>query len=125
VNILARDFACFRDEHYFEDRRKPVRFLKRAQILVADLWACFDGEGYGAFRDIDKITMFPDYRVPQILAGLGCIFLSPPLEAAIRSKKELESGGSWEIQLRGKSCGDFKGDIPPADGLRQLAAFGV
>jgi hypothetical protein len=35
-----------------------VRFLKRAQIFVADLWAAFDGEGYGEFNDIDKITMF-------------------------------------------------------------------
>ena len=31
---------------------------KRAQILVADLWACFEGKGYGYFEDIDKITMF-------------------------------------------------------------------
>jgi hypothetical protein len=26
--------------------------------MVADLWACFDGESYGEFHDIDKITMF-------------------------------------------------------------------
>lgn len=102
VNILARDFRCFRDEHKFEGRRKPVRFLKRAQILVADLWACFGAEGYGSFRDIDKITMFADYRVPQILCGLGCIFYSPPLDAAIRAGKPIESGCSWEMQLRGK-----------------------
>jgi hypothetical protein len=35
-----------------------VRFLKRAQIFVADLWAAFDGESYGEFDDIDKITIF-------------------------------------------------------------------
>jgi hypothetical protein len=35
-----------------------VRFLKRAQIFVADLWAAFDGESWGEFNDIDKITMF-------------------------------------------------------------------
>lgn len=56
VNLLAEKFPCFRDEGTFE--RKKVRFLKRAQILVADLWAAFDGEGYGDFGDIDKITMF-------------------------------------------------------------------
>ncbi|SPQ20373.1 97a51818-5cb3-47fe-8406-d826c8d3a218 [Thermothielavioides terrestris] len=100
VNLLARDFSCFRDEHVFEGRRKPVRFLKRAQILVADLWACFEGEGYGEFRDIDKITMFADYRVPQILNSMGCLIYSPPLETAIRAKREIPSGGSWELQLR-------------------------
>lgn len=32
--------------------------MKRAQIFVADLWAAFEGEGYGEFHDIDQITMF-------------------------------------------------------------------
>ncbi|KAI1659142.1 hypothetical protein F4813DRAFT_387851 [Daldinia decipiens] len=100
VNLLARDFNCFRDESRFEGRRKPVRFLKRAQILVADIWACFNGEGYGEFKDIDKITMFADYRVPQILATLGCIGYSPPLYAMIARGDILENGSDYEIQLR-------------------------
>src|SRR4051812_46078490 len=37
VNILAEDFPCFNDVAPFENR-KTVRFLKRAQICVADLW---------------------------------------------------------------------------------------
>jgi hypothetical protein len=56
VNLLAKHFPCFNDEAKFE--RKKVRFLKRAQIFVADLWAAFDGQDYGEFNDIDKITMF-------------------------------------------------------------------
>jgi Potential Queuosine, Q, salvage protein family len=102
VNLLARDFSCFRDEVSFENR-KSVRFLKKAQIVVADLWACFDGTGYGEFYDIDKITMFADYRVPQLLNSLGCLMYSPLLDHAIRQKKTIASGHSWEIQLRGES----------------------
>jgi hypothetical protein len=101
ANTLAADFDCFRDEFRFDGRRKPIRFLKRAQIFVADLWACFDGQGHGEFYDIDKITMFADYRVPQILTSMGCLYCSPPLLAAIRHKKMIESGSSWEMQLRG------------------------
>ena len=56
VNLLARDFSCFRDECRFEGQK--VRLLKRAQIFVADLWAAFNSEGYGKFGDIDKLTMF-------------------------------------------------------------------
>ncbi|KAI0006706.1 hypothetical protein F4779DRAFT_595509 [Xylariaceae sp. FL0662B] len=100
VNLLARDFTCFRDEFRFEGRRKPIRFLKRAQILVADIWACFNGEGYGEFRDIDKITMFADYRVPQILATLGSIWYSPPLQSMVARQEILESGSSYELQVR-------------------------
>jgi hypothetical protein len=104
VNILARDFGCFLDEHGFNGRRKPVRFLKRAQILVADLWACFDGQSWGEFRDIDKITMFADYRVPQILSTLGCISYSPPLQALVNRGEIIPSGSNFEMQLRGESC---------------------
>lgn len=56
VNLLVDHFDCFKDEGKFD--RKSVRLFKKAQIFVADLWAAFDGEGYGKFDDIDKITMF-------------------------------------------------------------------
>lgn len=84
-----------------------MRFLKRAQICVADLWAAFDGEGFGEFDDIDKITMFADYRVPQILNSLGCLWYSPSLASTIRQKMLIESGHTWEIQLRGSSFRAF------------------
>ncbi|PVI03857.1 hypothetical protein DM02DRAFT_625558 [Periconia macrospinosa] len=101
VNLLAERFNCFRDEGTFE--RKKVRFLKRAQIFVADVWAAFEGEGYGEFNDIDKITMFADYRIPQMLHSLGVISYSPPLDAHIRRLNTLESGHTWEMQIRGCS----------------------
>lgn len=127
MNILARDFACFRDEHPFEGRRDPIRILKRAQIFVADTWACFDGESFGHFRDIDKITMFADYRLPQILNTMGCISYSPSLNAAITSKRVLRSGESWEVQLRGMSrCSRSYAGVARVDlTLLQPAVFGA
>ncbi|KAJ4315161.1 hypothetical protein N0V94_006101 [Neodidymelliopsis sp. IMI 364377] len=98
VNLLASKFTCFADEGTFE--RKKVRFLKRAQIFVADLWAAFDGESYGEFNDIDKITMFADYRVPQMLHSLGVMWFCPSLEAKIRRLEVIESGHTWEMQIR-------------------------
>ena len=56
VNLLAKHIPSLRDECRFEGR--TVRFLKRAQILVADLWAAFGGTGWGEFHDIDHLTMF-------------------------------------------------------------------
>lgn len=101
VNLLAKDFDCFRDEVCFENR-KSVRIFKRAQILVADMWACFDGKSYGEFHDIDKLTIFADYRIPQLLNALGCLWYSPLLEHAVKSKKLMEHGHTWEIQIRGQ-----------------------
>ena len=56
INHLSTTFSCFRDEFQFEGQ--TVRFLKRAQILIADLWACFDGKSWGEFDDIDQVTAF-------------------------------------------------------------------
>lgn len=101
VVMLADELSCFRDEHVFEGRR--VNFYKRAQILVADLWACFGGESFGEFHDIDELTMFADYRVPVTLTMLHCLQFGPKLEAHIKAKKMIPSGSSWECQLRGAS----------------------
>lgn len=101
VNLLAKHFPSFRDETRFEGRK--VRFLKRAQIFVADLWAAFNGTSYGEFRDIDHLTMFADYRVPQMLHSLGILSYSPPLDHRIRSLRSIGPGHSWEVQLRGCS----------------------
>ena len=115
VNLLAERFPCFRDEGTFE--RKKVRFLKRAQIFVADLWAAFETEGYGEFKDIEKITMFAgmstrfetlsdanpaDYRVPQMLHTMGVISYCPPLEARMRRHELIPPGHTWELQIRGR-----------------------
>lgn len=80
-----------------------MRFLKRAQILVADVWAAFGGASYGAFYDIDKLTMFADYRVPQILSSLNCLMYSPPLYAKITGRESIESRSSFEMQIRAAS----------------------
>jgi Potential Queuosine, Q, salvage protein family len=101
VNLLVRDIPCLRDSHHFESR--TVHIYKRAQILVADIWACYNGSSYGAFHDIDQITMFADYRIPQMLHSLGCLMFSPVLEGRIRRQQKIRSGEKCEVELRGCS----------------------
>jgi hypothetical protein len=77
LEMIVEDFPSFRDVAVFENREgilynieQSVNFLflilvalyKRAQILIADTWACCGGKGLGEFHDIDAITMFADYR---------------------------------------------------------------
>lgn len=53
-------FPCYDDRTTFAGEEVVIR--KRAQILVAETWAAFEGEGPGQFRDIGDLTMFADYR---------------------------------------------------------------
>lgn len=101
VNLLVDYFPGFRDEHTFHG--KTVRLYKRAQILVADLWAAFNGKEYGTFDDIEHITIFPDYRIPQMLQSLNVLWYSPRLEAKIKRQEEIKSGDNLEIEIRGCS----------------------
>ena len=81
---------CFRDETEFEGQK--VAIYKRVQILIADIWACFEGQGYGEFHDIDTITMFADYRVPQALLYFGALEYSDELVEYLRKPHLFKSG---------------------------------
>ena len=99
IHKLAKLIPHFDDSANYKG--KKVFIMKRAQILVADIWAAFRGEGYGEFTDINKITMFADYRVPQALASLGMIVYDEYTLEALKS--ELPSQSALEIEIRGNS----------------------
>ncbi|KAF1821797.1 uncharacterized protein K489DRAFT_321796 [Dissoconium aciculare CBS 342.82] len=121
VNLLAKHFSAFHDDARFEGRR--VRFLKRAQIFVADVWAALRGAGRVAFDDVDQLTMFADYRVPQMLQSLGVMVYSPPLEHHIRDRKQIAVGHSWELELRG--CAIWAIELIRREIVRQHPAANV
>lgn len=100
VDILTTEFRSFDDQCKFLDRN--VYFFKRAQIFVADVWACFEGQSFGYFPDIDDITMFADYRVPQALLYLGALEYTAELTELLKSKI-LQPGDVHEIEIRGNS----------------------
>ncbi|XP_045499140.1 queuosine salvage protein [Colias croceus] len=101
LSVVVENFPCFRDEATYKQRK--VSLYKRAQILVADLWNFFGGTGWGEFNDIDVITMFADYRVPQVLVYFGVLSYSDELMDKLRNDNLLPSGSEEEIEIRGCS----------------------
>lgn len=85
VDLIVSEFPSFRDEAIFKGTVCCI--YKRAQILVGDIWACYKGEGDGEFHDIDYITMFADYRVPQVLVHFGALEYARPLISVLTSSK--------------------------------------
>ncbi|KAL1667463.1 hypothetical protein GGF50DRAFT_48437 [Schizophyllum commune] len=174
VKMVTETFPFFRDETVFEGRR--VCIWKRAQILVAELWAAFfpdalpesstpassssltssppstlsnnslpptsaatvpastptststtlaltpasriNAEIIPTFASptpphplfpgprgpaIGSLTMFADYRVPQVLHHLRILQYSPALERMLREYAYLENGSKEEVALRAGS----------------------
>lgn len=95
---IADEFPWFGDSAVYKDR--PVYFLKRAQIFVADVWSCFKEQGIGQFNDIDQLTAFADYRLPQILEYFGVLEYAPNLKQRIQDKLLLIPGSEEEVEIR-------------------------
>eukprot|EP01117_Protostelium_nocturnum_P015076 TRINITY_DN5801_c0_g1_i3.p1 TRINITY_DN5801_c0_g1~~TRINITY_DN5801_c0_g1_i3.p1 ORF type:complete len:303 (+),score=105.23 TRINITY_DN5801_c0_g1_i3:87-995(+) len=101
LRLIVDNFPSYRDEALFHGKR--VCLYKRAQILIGDIWACFEGRKWGEFEDIDSLTMFADYRVPQILVAFNLISYSESLLQYLKEGKLLSSGDAREVEIRGNS----------------------
>lgn len=101
LKLVVTDFPSYRD--VAEYNGKQVAFYKRAQILIADIWACFEGKSYGEFHDIDSITMFADYRIPQALAYFDAIAYSKDLTKYMKENRMMITGDRYETEIRGCS----------------------
>jgi hypothetical protein len=89
-----------------------VYFLKRAQILVAETWAAFFPSPSSSNQiphpifpggGIHQLTMFADYRVPQILHHLKVLTYSPSLLTLLESGHYFEHGSKEEVSIRAAS----------------------
>lgn len=98
LDLIVNNFKCFKDEATYKDHK--VAIYKRAQILIGDIWACFNNEGIGEFKDIDEITMFADYRIPQTLLFFGVFEYSEDLKKKLQENKILENGEDDEVEIR-------------------------
>jgi hypothetical protein len=94
AGFLSRNLASFRDVSVYGEMEVP--FLKRAQIAAADLW----GAGVIDFPDVDQLTCFADYKLPQALRHLGALEYSEHLAHRVDDWVELEPGGPEEVEIR-------------------------
>jgi hypothetical protein len=98
VALLVDAFPSFRDIATY--RHNEVRFLKRAQICVADLHAAFAGQRWGTFHDIDQLTIFADYKLPQVLRHYNVLEYHPDLATRVDQQELIVAGSEEEIEIR-------------------------
>ena len=113
VALIAMHFSSFRDEFDYHGER--VRFYKRAQIAAADLYGAFAGAQWGGLANLDALTCFADYKLPQILRRFGALKYAPDLAERVDRKVEIPSGSDEEIEIRAAT-------IAAVERLRSLLA---
>lgn len=77
-----------------------VPFYKRAQIVAADLFIAFSGEGPGRFYDLDRLTIFADNLVPHVLRVDGILSYGEGLAALIDAEEPIPAGSAEEVEIR-------------------------
>jgi hypothetical protein len=98
VHEVVRTFPSFDDVAPWE--RHHIRFYKRAQILVADLYGAFEGQGPGRFHDLETLTAFADYKVPQVLRQHGVLRYAPELAERVRRYALVPPDSDEELEIR-------------------------
>lgn len=111
--VLAADKSAEKLMHllmqmsYFQDIETyhglEVPFLKRAQIVAADLHLAFAGEGWGQFDDIERLTIFADNLVPHVLRVDRVLNFDGGLTVRIDAGELIPLGSEEEIEIR--ACG--------------------
>lgn len=98
LTLILENFPSFRDVSIYKGQE--IYFQKRVQLLTADIYQMFDGQGFGALRNTETITACADYKLPQILRKLGILIYTDSLANKIDNKIELPHGSEEEIEIR-------------------------
>lgn len=98
VSEIVRRFPSFDDVATYDG--EPVRLYKRAQILVSDLHGIYAGTGLGAFSDLDRLTAFADYKIPQVLREAGILVYAADLANTIEQQQLIPPGDPREVEIR-------------------------
>ncbi|MGD8386242.1 MAG: queuosine salvage family protein [Desulfobacteraceae bacterium] len=98
ARLLARKLPSFRDTAVYRER--AVYFYKRGQIAAADLHGALEGKAWGCFRDLERLTAFADYKLPQVLRGLGILVYETSLAERVDRQEALLPGSPEEVEIR-------------------------
>ncbi len=116
VERLTVDFPSFDDSVIYEG--KKIRFDKRAQLAPGMLYGRFKNEGLFQVEDIDKLTVFADYVLPQTLRDLGIFVYEKSLAERIDSQQIITKESREELELRASTIHASKKLVNKLNGHR-------
>lgn len=96
IRSIIDIFPSFNDSYIYQDTE--YNFLKRAQLIPAMIYSKYQNDKL--FNDIDSMTVFADYRVPQTIRKLGLIEYSEDLSNKIENNIYIDEGSEEELEIR-------------------------
>lgn len=106
INHMVREEELFYLIHnyfkaYNEDttmyKGREIYFYKRLQLLISDInKVIYNGKKFS----LNSLTIFADYKIPQLMRELELISYNRGLDVFVDSKLELKRGSEAETEIR-------------------------
>ncbi len=95
--IIVKNFPDFKDERIYNN--KKIYFYKLAQLLTSDILLIRERKE-NIKVDYTHLVGCSDYKIPQVMRGLGILEYSDKLSNIIDNKKEIEVNSEYEVEIR-------------------------
>lgn len=98
LDVIVSDFPSFNDFGMYGGNK--VYFHKRAQLCISNVYRTFKGKGYGDLKNIEQLSGFADYKIPQSLRKLGILVYKDKLAYKIDNGMPLPKNSEPEMEIR-------------------------
>ena len=95
--IIVKYFSNFKDERIYNN--KKIYFYKLEQLLTSDILHIRERKE-NIKVDYSHLVGCSDYKIPQIMRGIGILEYSDKLADIIDNKKEIELNSEYEVEIR-------------------------
>ena len=96
-NTIINNFPSFKDIRTYDN--KTIYFYKLAQLLTSDILHIRSLKEEITV-DCSNLVGCADYKIPQVLRGLGILVYDKELSELVDNKKEVEENSIYEVEIR-------------------------
>jgi len=96
-NIIINYFPSFKDERIYKG--KTIYLYKLAQLLTSDILHIRELKE-NIKVDYSNLLGCSDYKIPQVMRGLGILEYNIELSNIVDNKQEIEVNSEYEIEIR-------------------------
>lgn len=97
IEVIVNYFQNFKDERTYND--KQIYLYKLAQLLTSDILHIRELRE-SIKVDYSHLVGCADYKIPQVMRGLGILEYSSDLADIIDNRKEIEINSKYEVEIR-------------------------
>lgn len=96
-NIIIKNFPNFIDERTY--KKKQIYFYKLAQLLTSDILHMRELKEKIKV-DYSHLIGCADYKIPQVMRGLGILEYNKELSNMIDKKMQINENSKYEVEIR-------------------------